>query len=438
MDPLIAVAITAGIMIVLIVLEMPIAFAIGFSASIGLVLYMGWPALLYSLGSFPVSRIASFTWASLPLYVLLGNLVSASGVGADAYEMANRWFGKLKGGLVLATIAASGMIAATTGSGATSIAILGKMAVPEMEKLGYNRSLATGAVASCGPLGTLIPPSMAFVLIGILAEISIGKLFIAGILPGILTVIAFMIMVYIRCAINPKLVPSGVSYTWKERFVSLLKAWGVILIFIFIIVGLYTGIATATEVAALGCLVGFIMVLTGIPSKRSSWKSLWQAIIDTISVSAIIFAFVIGTGIFSLFLTLSGIVNYLVVFIQNLPVPPIVICMIVVLSYFVLEIFFDPTSMLMVTVPIFYPVLVKGLGVDPIWFSVITVIMVEITALTPPVGMAVFVMHAVYPKASVGEIYRGVWWFIAMNLVVIAILFVFPQIATWLPNMMWG
>ena len=438
MDPLIAVAITAGLMIVLIVLEMPIAFAIGFSASVGLVLYPGWSALLYSLGTFPVSRIASFTWSALPLYVLLGSLVTASGVGADAYEMANRWFGKLKGGLILATVVASGMIAATTGSGATSIAFLGKMAVPEMEKLGYSRSLATGAVASCGPLGTLIPPSMAFILVGILAEISIGKLFIAGILPGILTLIAFMTMVYIRCAINPKLVPSSVvSYTWKEKFISLGKAWGIILIFIFIIGGLYTGIATATEVAALGCLVGFIMVLTGIPSKRSSWKSLWQAIIDTIGISAIIFAFVIGTGIFSLFLTLSGIVNYLIVFIQNLPVPTFVICIIVVLSYIALEVFFDPTSMLMVTVPIFYPVLVDGLGVDPLWFSVITVIMVEISALTPPVGMSVFVMHAVYPKASVGEIYRGVWWFITMNLVVIAILFIFPQITTWLPDMMW-
>ncbi len=438
MEPTTVIGISVALMLVLILLEMPLAFAIGLAACAGLVLLNGWPTLFYSLGSFPVSRIANYTWASLPLYVLLGNLVAASGVGADAYDMANKWFGKLRGGLYIASITASGMIAATTGGATTSIAIMGKVALPEMERLGYNRSLASGAIAACGPLGTLIPPSMAFILIGILAEVSIGKLFIAGIIPGILSVVIFCAMVYIKCLVNPKLAPKGVGFSWKERFISLYKSWGVILIFVLIIGGLYTGIATPTEVAALGCLVGFIMVILAIPSGRSSWQALWDAVIQSIGISAIIFVFFIGAGVFSLLITLSGVVTNLVAFIQGMGLPVMVVVIIFTISYLVLEIFFDPSSLMMVTIPIFYPILVDGLGVDPIWFSVITVIMVEISGLTPPVGMSVFVMHAVYPSVSVGEIYRGAWWFIAMNIVVVILLFIFPQLATWLPSLMWG
>jgi tripartite ATP-independent transporter DctM subunit len=363
-------------------------------------------------------------------------MAASSGVATDAYIMANKWLGRLRGGLVLATIGASGLIAATTGSGATSTAVMGKIAVPEMEKYGYNRSLSTGATAACGPLGILIPPSGSFVIIGVLAELSIGRLFIAGIFPGLLTVLVYMTMVWIRCKLNPTLAPLAEKITWKERILSLNKAWGVILIFGVVIGGLYSGIATATEVAALGCMVALIMAVLAILRKRARWSDLKMSIFDTINICAMVFAFIIGSGIFSLFFTLSGIIPQVLMTLQNLAIPVWGVVAAVCFIYLMLGMFFDPMSMVLVTVPILYPILVGGLGVDPIWLSVVTVIMVEVSALTPPVGLNLYIMRAVYPKVTLGEVMRGSMWFVAMNFLVVIILFIFPQIATWLPGLM--
>jgi len=436
MDPNIVVISMVVLMLFLIFIEMPIAFAVALAGGLGIVLLQDWNTLLYTLGTFPASRIASFDWTAIPLYILLGNLAAASGVATDAYILANKWLGRMRGGLVLATIGASGLIAATTGSGATSTAVMGKIAVPEMEKYGYDRSLSTGATASCGPLGILIPPSGSFVIIGVLASLSIGKLFIAGILPGLLTVLIYMSMVWVRCKLKPSLAPLGEKYTWKEKIFALNKAWGVVVIFGVVIGGLYSGIATATEIAALGCMAAFIMALIAIMQKRATWKDLRTGIFDTINICAMVFAFIIGAGIFSLFFTLSGVIPHVLSFLQALVLPVWVILIFVIIIYLILGCFFDPMSMVLVTVPILYPILVGGLHVDAIWLSVITVIMVEVSALTPPVGLNLYIMKAVYPKATLGEITRGSMWFVAMNFIVVAILFVFPQIATWLPSLM--
>ncbi len=437
MSPIMLLGLMTLLMLVLIATEMPIAFAVGLAGGLGIVLLMGWGTLLYTVGTFPSSRIASFSWSAIPLYILLGNLAAASGVATDAYDMANKWFGRMRGGLVMPTIIASGLIAATTGIGATSIAVLGKVAVPEMEKRGYDRSLSCGATASCGPLGMLIPPSTSFVVIGILAELSIGKLFMAGILPGILTVAVFMTMVWIRCRINPNLAPLGDKYSWKERIRSLSKSWGVIVLFFVVIGGLYSGIATATEVAAIGCFVAFIMAILAIINKKTTWKAIGFSVKDTIRVSAMVFGFIIGAGIFSLFITISSVIPDLLVQMNSLTLSPYIILVIILIVYLILGLFFDPMSMVMVTVPVFFPLVVDGLGVDPIWFAVITVIMVEISALTPPVGLSLYMMKAVYPIATLGEIIRGCMPFVGANLVVVAILFFFPQIATWLPSLMY-
>ena len=306
-----------------------------------------------------------------------------------------------------------------------------------MEKRGYDRALSTGATASCGPLGMLIPPSTSFVVIGILAELSIGKLFMAGILPGILTIIVFMTMVWIRCKINPNLAPLGDKYSWKERFSSLSKSWGVIVLFLVVIGGLYSGIATATEVAAIGCFVALIMVVLAVINKRTTWKAISFSVKDTIRVSAMVFGFIIGAGIFSLFITISSVIPDILVQMNSLTLSPYVILVIILIVYLILGLFFDPMSMVLVTVPIFFPLVVDGLGVDPIWFAVITVIMVEISALTPPVGLSLYMMKAVYPIATLGEIIRGCMPFVGANLVVVAILFFVPQIATWLPSLMY-
>ncbi len=436
MDPLALIVLATALMLLLIVIGMPIAFAAALAGSVGIVLLQNWATLLYTLGTFPVTRIANFTWVAIPLFILLGNLAATSGVAADAYDMAHKWLGRFRGGLLLATIGASAMIAATTGSGATGTAVMGKIAVPEMEKYGYDRSLSTGATAACGPLGILIPPSASFLIIGILAQLSIGKLFIAGILPGILTALVFMAVVVIKCRLNPTLALAGRSFSWKERFVSLRKGWGVALIFAVVIGGLYSGVATATEVAALGCAVAFGMAFLAIWRGTATVSDLKDAILDAVGVSAMVFAFVIGSGIFSLFITLTGVIPQSVALIQAMHVPSLGVVAFICFIYLLLGMFFDPLSMVIVTVPVFFPIVVGGLHLDPIWYSVITVVMVEMSALTPPVGLNLYIMKAVYPKAALSEIVRGAMWFVLADVVVLALLFVFPEIATWLPSIL--
>ena len=294
MEPITVVLSMIALMLFLIALRMPIAFAIALAGSLGIVLLEDWATLLYTVGTFPVSRVATFAWSIIPLFVLMGNFSEASGLAADAYSMANSWLSRLKGGLVLVTIGSCGLIAATTGSGATGTAIMGKIAVPEMRKYGYDMKLATGAAASAGTVGILIPPSGSLVIIGVLAGLSIGKLFMAAILPGILSVLIYMAMVNARCMINPKLAPVGRRHSWKEKLLSLGKAWGGLLIFITIMGGLYTGIATAIEVAALGCFIALVMVFLAIARGKAEWVGLKEAVMDTISLCAMIFAFIIA------------------------------------------------------------------------------------------------------------------------------------------------
>jgi tripartite ATP-independent transporter DctM subunit len=278
---------------------------------------------------------------------------------------------------------------------------------------------------------------MAFIIVGVLAELSIAKLFIAGILPGILSVFLFSIMIFTRCYINPDLAPTGVSFSWKERFLSLRKAWGILLIFVIVIGGLYTGMATILETAALGCLVALTMVVLNIFNKRCTWRDLWGAVMDSIVISSMIFAFFICAGVLGLFVTISDIVAGAVNIVEVLDVPPMAVVVAFLFILLIMGCFLDTTSVIMISVPLFFPILVGGLNVDPIWFSVITVIMVEVAALTPPIGMALFYMKGIYPDATLEEIIRGSSWFVAMNLLVVILLLIFPKIATFLLDTMW-
>lgn len=312
---------------------------------------------------------------------------------------------------------------------------MGKIAVPEMRKYGYDMNLATGAAASAGTVGILIPPSGSLIVIGVLAELSIGKLFLAGILPGILSVLIYMLMVYVRCTINPALAPEAPKYTWKERIVSLSNAWGVVLIFITIVGGLYSGIATAVEVAALGCFVALLMVFIAMVKGKSNLLKLKNAVVDTAQLCAMIFAFIVGAGIFALFITLSGVIPDAIAWVGSMEVPKTVLLTAICLLYIPLGMFFDPLSMVIVTVPIVFPIVVQGMGLDPIWFAIITVKLVEISVITPPVGLNLYIMKGVFPDAELGDIIRGCGWFMAMDVLTIIILIAFPWISIWLPNL---
>jgi C4-dicarboxylate transporter DctM subunit len=418
----------------------PIAFAMGIAGSLGIFLMGGTPTVLYTLGTYPVSRCATFVLAVIPLFIFMGNLALAGGVAAGAYSVANKWLGRFKGGLVMVTIGACSLMGGTTGSTVAEAAAMGKIAIPEMVKYGVEKRLAVGTVACSGALAILIPPSISFVIYGVVTYQSIGKLFMAGLIPGIISAVIYMFVVYLRCSINPKLAPrSETIYSWRDRLLSLADAWGIILLFIIVIGGLYTGIATATEVGALGCIAALAMTLVAIARNRSDWVSLWNALLDTGKMCAMVFAFIIGAGLFSLFITLTGVIPLLINFIMNLPVSRLVILISICVFYLPLGTFFDPMAMILVTVPVFYPILVQGLGYDPIWFGVILVVLIEISVITPPMAINLYVIRGVVPKEmgiTIGDIFYGSFWFLIMELVLIAILIAFPELATWLPSKM--
>lgn len=436
MDPLILAGLITGILLLLILLGMPIAFAMAIAGGLGIVILGGKATVLYTLGTFPLGRCATYVLTVIPLFIFMGNLSSVAGVPSDAYGMASKWLGSLKGGLVMVTIGACGIFAATTGSSTAEAAAMGKIAVPEMRKRGYDLRLSVGSVASASALGMLIPPSISIVIYGIVATQSIGKLFIAGILPGILTIVLYMGMVYVRVSLNPHLAPKTEKVSWNKKVRSLTQGWGGLVLFITVIGGLYTGIATPTQIGALGSLVALGLGFMAIWRGKSSWALLKKSLIETGELCAIIFTFIIGAGIFSLFITMTGVVPWLVEFTSGLAIPREAMLIIILLFYFPLGMFFDPTAMIFVTVPIVYPIIVQGLGFDPIWFGIVLIILIEISVITPPMAVNLYVIKGLFPDVSIKDVFMGSLWFLAMEIVVIIILIIFPSIATWLPSTM--
>lgn len=436
MDPVGLTVLMTFILLLMISVGVPIAFAMAISGGLGLVFIGGLPTVLYTLGTYPVSRTGTYGLVVIPLFILMGNFAAAAGVAEDAYTMASKLFGWLKGGLVLVTIGACGIFAATTGSSVAEAATMGKIAIPEMRKHGYDIRLATGAVACAGTVGLLIPPSISLVIYGIATYASIGKLFIAGILPGVLSIIIYIIMVYIRASITPRIAPTVDRAVGKEIIVALFKGWRVFLIFFIVIGGLYSGISTPEEVGAVGCFVGLVMVFMRIIKGKSSLGALGAAVTDTAKLCAMIFAFVIGAGIFSLFITRVGVVPIIVGFIGNLSLPPLLILVVILLFYLPLGMFFDPLAMILVTVPIVYPIVVQELGYDAIWFGILLIKMVEISVITPPMGINLFVIKGLFPEVELRDVLIGSLWFLVMDLLTIAILIAFPSICTYLPSHM--
>lgn len=436
MTPVTILCLSLVAVILLTVSGIPIAFVLALVAGAGIIYLNGVGSLLFTLGSFPIGRVTEYGMIVIPLFILMGEMAYASGTASDAYEMANRWLGRLKGGLVIVSLGAMGMIAACTGSGVTGTVAMGKIAVPEMRKFGYDIGLCTGAVAAGGTVGVMIPPSIPLVVYGITTMTPIGKLLIAGVLPGILLVFMYMLMVYIRCWRNPNLAPAGQKFSWKERIVAMPKAWGVILIFVIVVGGLYGGVVTPMEVGAIASLVGLILWVLARLRGRSDWIAVKHAVYNTARLSSMIFALLIGGGLFSLFIVMTGAMKPVVSVFVNLPLPPILIVFLISMIYVPLGMFIDGLSMILITMPIFFPIVVSGLGFNPIWFGILVTCMGELGAITPPMAVNLFVAKGVFPDIPIETIIRGAFPFMLMDLVVFCILFAFPIISTWLPSMM--
>ena len=427
--------IAAVLLLALIVIGMPIAIAMLVSGVVGILGAYGYPSLIYPLGTFPVARVTMQALSVIPLFVLMGQLAAASGIASDAYRLAYTWLGRLRGSLGLVTVASCGLFAATTGSSAAEVAALAPIVIPEMRKYGYDIRLATGSVAASGTLGILIPPSIGLVLYGILTYESIGTLFIAGIIPGVVSMLIYMAMIYARCYINPRLGPvPPAAISWRQRITSLVNGWGIVLVFGVVVGALYTGVATPTEVGALGCFVTLLLQLLAMRRGRSDWAALKAALWETIKICAMIYAFLIGAGVFSLFMTMCGALPALVDVVSGLQVSPIAIVIGLCLMYIPLGMFFDPTSLTIVTIPLAYPI-ISALGLNGIWFGIIFVKMMEIAVITPPMGINLYIIKGVFPTISLDDIIRGTSWFLAMDVLTVALLIAFPQITLWLPSM---
>jgi C4-dicarboxylate transporter DctM subunit len=428
-----AVAVTGfGVLFVLMLLRVPVGIAMGLVGVAGFAYLTGIGPALKLLAQSPIRTVTSAEFAVIPLFLLMGALASTSGMSRELFRAANAFLGHLRGGLGIATIAACGAFAAICGSSVATAATFASVAYPEMRRFNYSQSFATGVIAAGGTLGIMIPPSTVFAVYGLITEQDIGKLFIAGIVPGILAVSMYIITINIIGMLRPASLPAGTRSTWRERFEALRGVWAVVLLFVFIIGGLYGGLFTATEAAGAGAGGAFIIAVL---RRRLSWDEFWQACVETVRTTAAVFTILIGALLFGYFLTITQTPQKVTEFLTGLGLGPYGVLVLIMVMYLVLGCLMDAMAMVILTVPIIFPV-IKQLGFDPIWFGVIIVMTVELGLIHPPVGMNVFVIRSVIKDVKISTIFLGVIPFIIADILRLAILIAFPILALWLPSRM--
>jgi C4-dicarboxylate transporter, DctM subunit len=420
------------LMFAFLAMGMYIGIAMSLVGLLGMCLLVGWQAGSSILGITPLAEGASYTLSVIPLFVLMGQFAFRSGISSDIFKSVYAWLGHLRGGLAMATIMACSGFAAICGSSLATGATMGMVAIPEMDKYNYDPRLSTGCIAAGGTLGILIPPSIGFVLYGILTEQSIGKLFMAGILPGVLLSALFLCVVHIQCRLNPKLGPRGPVTDMMTKIKSLSGIWGMLTLFVVVIGGIYLGVFTPTEAAGMGAFGAFIFALA---RKKMSLPVLVECLMETGRTTAFIFLIIIGANIFSSFLGISRIPMELADFIAGLHMPRLLVLALIILIYIALGCVMDCYAIMILTVPIIFPV-IQALQFDPIWFGVLMVIVLEIGLITPPVGLNVFVLKTAAPSVPLGTIFKGIWPFMIAAMVAICVITMFPEIAIYLPRHM--
>jgi C4-dicarboxylate transporter DctM subunit len=434
MDPLISGLIMICILLFLLFVGLPIAFSLGVSGLICVYLVTGWNTAYGFISTSPFNTSASWVYVVLPLFVLMGMLSNSAGIGKHAFTIANYWIGKIKGGLAMATILACGIFGATSGSSIAAAAAMCKLAVPEMRRHGYSMRLAAGCVAGGGTLSVMIPPSGILVLYGIITEESIGKLLIAGFLPGVLSAFIYMVGIYIWSSIKPQVAPrSDIPITWKMRFSSLKYGYGAVLLFGIVMGGIYSGVFTPTEAGAFGAATALILLVL---NSNRRLKDLFEGLTETAKVTCMFFTIVICAHFFTLGLTVSGIPTAVVRYLTMLPLPPNIILLIILSVYLPLGMFLDTVSLLFLTLPIIFPV-VQKLGFSGIWFGILVTKMIEVSLITPPLGLNVYVIKGLMPEdVDLSSIFKGCLPFLIMDILTLFVLFLFPQITLWLPSQM--
>lgn len=443
MDPVLLGYIGLASALGLIFLRVPIAFALGIVGFVGIMIIRsgdpgdefiiedGWEAAIAFIAFEPFSFISNFALVAVPMFLLMGYVAFHAGFTRDMYYTARVWLSGAAGGLAMASVAGCAMFAAVSGSSIATAAAMGKLAVPEMLRYKYDKGLATGVVAASGTLGALIPPSILMVLYGIFTEQSVGKLLLAGFIPGVLSAAIYMGMIWVRALINPELAPKPESASWGERIVSLKGTWAIILLFMLVMGGIYLGWFTPTEAAAIGAAGAWILAFI---SKRLDRETTRTTINETVTQVASVFAVVLGAKIFVAFVGFTDIASDLSEWALSFNLPPIGVLMMLALVYIVLGTFMDPLGIMLLTLPVVTPV-IEGMGYDLIWFGVIMVKLLEIGLITPPVGLNVYVLKGVVgDTVPLETIFKGILWFLLMDILTLFVLIVFPQLSLWLPS----
>ncbi|MEC7489914.1 MAG: TRAP transporter large permease subunit [Pseudomonadota bacterium] len=426
-----------GAILLLIAGRLPIGVALGGIAFLGIAYLRNINVAFGVIKDTPFEFSANYSLSAIPMFLLMGSIAHHSGISQALFRAARLWFSGLPGGLAVATNLACAAFAAASGSSVATAAAMGRIAIPEMLEQGYEKGLATGVVASAGTLGSLIPPSILFVLYGIFAEVSIVKLLIAGVFPGLLTAAVYTVMIITRCKLNPKLAPpidrAEIAKLRPERMRALWRVWPLVALIVGIIGGLYAGIVTPTEAGAAGAVLALIIaILQG----RMNVRVFRDSIIEAITATARIFFVAVGAVMYTKFLALTGMPFFLGNLIGAWALDPLLLVLAASIIYVILGMFLDPLGLLLLTLPILLPMF-EGLNLDLVWFGVLVVKFLEIGLLTPPVGFNVYVIKSVVgDKIPLETIFRGVGWFLACEVVIVALLVAFPQISLYLPGTM--
>lgn len=422
-----------GIVILLILIFMRIWIGVAMAAVgiLGYAYLVGWEKASLMAGMEPFSQTAYHPITAVPLFLLMGAIVSGTGISTDLYNAARKWIGQVRGGLAMATVAACGGFAAICGDSIATAVTMGKVAFPEMKRYNYDAKLAVGSIAAGGTIGILIPPSLGFILYGILTEQSIGQLFIAGIIPGILEVLFYMFTIFIVCRINPNMGPPGPQVSFREKIIGLKDVWPMLVIFLLIIFGLYAGMFTPTEAGAIGAF-GSIIVTFAL--RKLKWNNFRSAVTETAGNTSMIIFLLIGAFMLTRFLTVSQLPVMLGKYIVGLEMPRLLILLAIIGFYIITGCFLDVLAAIILTLPITYPIVVT-LGYDPIWWGVVMVRVMEVGMISPPIGINVFVL-AKTTDTPIGTIYRGVLPFVLADIFHIALLIAVPELSLFLVKLM--
>lgn len=415
-------------LIIIITAGLPVAFALMLGGSLGLLVETGWGPLAGFLQTTPYRTTSAFLLTTVPMFMLMANFMDSSGLAPSMYRSARHWVGHIRGGLAAATVFASAGFGALTGASIAASAAMAKIAVPEMRRQGYRDAVGLGAVACAGTLAIMIPPSIALIIYGMLAEQSIGTLLIAGIVPGVLTAFVYVAVTYVWARRRPDYMPTATKSSMKERIQSLRPTWPAILIFGAVIGGIYSGAVTAAEAGAVGAFSSLILVAVLRKTR------IREALNDTVYVTSMIFTIMIGAMLFGFLLSRSRVAHRVLAAVSEAGIPAFFVLFIVALMFIVLGMVIDPVAIQFLLIPTVVPIVV-GVGYDPIWFGIVAVKLIEIGLITPPLGLNAYVTAAA-AEVDVGKVFAGVLPFILADVIVIAILLIFPDLVMFLPNLM--